>query len=74
MSVHDAALYLHVYCVLWYRELLTLPASSTVTIVVMSRLVYRKGADLIAALIPPVCQKHQDVDFIIGTHTALQFP
>ena len=54
--------------------LLILPASPAVTIVVMSRLVYRKGADLIAALIPPVCQKHQDVDFIIGTHTALQFP
>ena len=46
-----------------------LPARPAVTIVVMSRLVYRKGADLIAALIPLICEKHRDVDFIIGTHT-----
>ena len=49
-----------------------LPARPAVTIVVMSRLVYRKGADLIAALIPLICEKHRDVDFIIGTYTALQ--
>lgn len=39
----------------------------------MSRLVYRKGADLIAALIPAVCLKHQDVDFIIGEFNTLRW-
>lgn len=37
-----------------------------VTIVVVSRLVYRKGMDLLAGLIPIVCSKHADVDFLIG--------
>ena len=50
---------------------LYLPEPPKVTIVVMSRLVYRKGADLIAALIPAVCLKHQDVDFIIGEDSTL---
>ena len=38
----------------------------TVTIVVVSRLVYRKGMDLLAALIPDICSRHGDVDFLIG--------
>lgn len=37
-----------------------------VTIVVISRLVYRKGADLLAAVIPQICAKHPKVNFIIG--------
>ncbi|KAK3104858.1 hypothetical protein FSP39_011824 [Pinctada imbricata] len=37
-----------------------------ITIVVVSRLVYRKGMDLLAGLIPPVCQQHPNVQFIIG--------
>lgn len=40
--------------------------SGKVTIVVISRLVYRKGMDLLAGVIPVVCQNHQDVDFLIG--------
>ena len=37
-----------------------------VTIVVISRLVYRKGMDLLAALIPIVCGRHTNVHFVIG--------
>lgn len=37
-----------------------------VTIVVISRLVYRKGMDLLAGIIPIVCNNHPDVDFLIG--------
>ena len=37
-----------------------------VTIVVISRLVYRKGMDLLAGVIPVVCYNHHDVDFLIG--------
>ncbi|XP_063410123.1 phosphatidylinositol N-acetylglucosaminyltransferase subunit A-like isoform X2 [Mytilus trossulus] len=37
-----------------------------ITIVVVSRLVYRKGMDLLAGIIPDVCQTHPDVQFIIG--------
>jgi len=37
-----------------------------VTIVVMSRLVYRKGVDLLVPLIPQVCKRYPQVDFIIG--------
>ena len=37
-----------------------------VTIVVASRLVYRKGMDLLAGLIPKICSKHSNVNFAIG--------
>lgn len=37
-----------------------------VTVVVMSRLVYRKGTDLLAAIIPILCANHSDVHFLIG--------
>jgi phosphatidylinositol N-acetylglucosaminyltransferase subunit A len=37
-----------------------------VTIVVASRLVYRKGADLLIAAIPLICAKFPWVDFIIA--------
>ncbi|GAB6019608.1 hypothetical protein CHUAL_001172 [Chamberlinius hualienensis] len=37
-----------------------------VTIVVISRLVYRKGVDLLVKIIPPICKKHPNVRFIIG--------
>eukprot|EP01147_Barroeca_monosierra_P001083 gene1083-4314_t len=36
------------------------------TVVVISRLYWRKGIDLLASVIPIVCSQHQDVDFIIG--------
>jgi phosphatidylinositol glycan class A protein len=40
--------------------------TSLVTIVVISRLVYRKGMDLLVAIIPKICARHPDVRFIIG--------
>ncbi|XP_074550966.1 phosphatidylinositol N-acetylglucosaminyltransferase subunit A [Halichoeres trimaculatus] len=38
----------------------------TITIVVISRLVYRKGIDLLGGIIPELCLKHPDVHFLIG--------
>jgi phosphatidylinositol glycan class A protein len=40
--------------------------ANKITIVVMSRLVYRKGIDLLVSLIPKVCQKYTHVEFLIG--------
>lgn len=40
--------------------------SNPTTIVVLSRLVYRKGADLLCEIIPMVCEKYPNVHFIIG--------
>ena len=37
-----------------------------INIVIVSRLVYRKGSDLLAAIIPEICERHPDVDFIVG--------
>ena len=37
-----------------------------IRIVVVSRLVYRKGADLLQAIIPIICSQMEDVDFIVG--------
>lgn len=37
-----------------------------VTIVVLSRLVYRKGIDLLVAVIPRICEAHPKVRFVIG--------
>ena len=37
-----------------------------VAIVVASRLVYRKGMDLLAGVMPRICAKHSNVTFIIG--------
>lgn len=37
-----------------------------IVIVVISRLVYRKGMDLLAGVIPEICQRHSDVEFLIG--------
>lgn len=38
-----------------------------VTIVVVSRLVYRKGMDLLVEVIPEICELYPNVDFLIGT-------
>ena len=37
-----------------------------ITIVIISRLVYRKGTDLLAQIIPEICKKYEEVDFLIG--------
>ncbi|XP_062516269.1 phosphatidylinositol N-acetylglucosaminyltransferase subunit A-like isoform X2 [Corticium candelabrum] len=41
-------------------------ALGRITVVVMSRLVYRKGMNLLAAIIPAICTDHDNVDFLIG--------
>ncbi|XP_062391269.1 phosphatidylinositol N-acetylglucosaminyltransferase subunit A [Sardina pilchardus] len=37
-----------------------------ITVVVVSRLVYRKGIDLLGGIIPELCAKHPDLCFLIG--------
>ena len=37
----------------------------------VSRLVYRKGMDLLAALIPTICSRHPDIHFLIGQPVCL---
>jgi len=37
-----------------------------VTLVVVSRLVYRKGTDLLAGIIPIICNKYPEIQFIVG--------
>ncbi|XP_020229566.1 phosphatidylinositol N-acetylglucosaminyltransferase subunit A isoform X1 [Cajanus cajan] len=49
-----------------FKPALERPSGSEVVIVVISRLVYRKGADLLVELIPEVCRLHPNVRFIIG--------
>lgn len=39
---------------------------SKITVVVISRLVYRKGMDLLAGIIPLITRKYPQVEFIIG--------
>ena len=40
--------------------------SDFITIVIISRLVYRKGVDLLAGVIPILCSSHPNVQFIVG--------
>uniref|UniRef100_A0AC34QZC9 Phosphatidylinositol N-acetylglucosaminyltransferase n=1 Tax=Panagrolaimus sp. JU765 TaxID=591449 RepID=A0AC34QZC9_9BILA len=40
--------------------------SRPITVIVMSRLVYRKGADLLVDIVPEVCSRHETVQFIIA--------
>lgn len=37
-----------------------------ITIIGLSRLVYRKGIDILALVIPEICMRHENVKFIIG--------
>lgn len=43
-----------------------------VNIIVVSRLAYRKGVDLLIAVAPKICEKYQHVNFIIGMNR--QYP
>ena len=40
----------------------------TVVIVVMSRLVYRRGTDLLTTVIPYICHKYPHVHLLIGKY------
>ncbi|PKI82272.1 phosphatidylinositol N-acetylglucosaminyltransferase [Malassezia vespertilionis] len=44
----------------------SLASNDRICIVVLSRLVYRKGIDLLLFAIPRLCAMHPDVDFLIG--------
>jgi phosphatidylinositol glycan class A protein len=37
-----------------------------IKVIVISRLVYRKGVDLLVGIIPIICRRHTNVDFIVG--------
>ncbi len=39
---------------------------SKITVVIMSRLVYRKGVDLLVEIIPEMCKRYPNVHFIVG--------
>lgn len=45
---------------------LTRRSPDRVVVVVVSRLVYRKGVDLLRHVIPAVCAKHASVDFLVA--------
>lgn len=51
---------------MYAKKLLFFSFPSLVTIVVISRLVYRKGIDLLATIIPIICRMHSKIEFIIG--------
>ncbi|XP_049843762.1 phosphatidylinositol N-acetylglucosaminyltransferase subunit A-like [Schistocerca gregaria] len=40
-------------------------SADRITIVIVSRLVYRKGVDLMAQIVPEICSRHSDVDFLV---------
>ncbi|KAF9527444.1 glycosyltransferase family 4 protein [Crepidotus variabilis] len=42
------------------------PPSATITIVVLSRLTYRKGVDLLVATAPRICALFPEVNFVVG--------
>lgn len=41
-----------------------------VRIVCVSRLVYRKGIDLLLGALPRICAMHENVEFLIGSFTS----
>uniref|UniRef100_A0A5S6Q8A2 phosphatidylinositol N-acetylglucosaminyltransferase n=1 Tax=Trichuris muris TaxID=70415 RepID=A0A5S6Q8A2_TRIMR len=50
----------------YFRPAQVQPDSSRITIIVAGRMVYRKGVDLLASVLPMVCSRHDYVDFIIA--------
>ncbi|KAK0176794.1 hypothetical protein PV328_000899 [Microctonus aethiopoides] len=40
--------------------------NNCITIVIVSRLVYRKGVDLLAEIIPEICSRYDNIQFLIG--------
>ncbi|KAF5445764.1 hypothetical protein F2P56_034790 [Juglans regia] len=49
-----------------FKPALERPSDNEIVIVVVSRLVYRKGADLLVEVIPEVCRLYPNVRFIVG--------
>lgn len=51
---------------LYAPKFASLNAESKVTIVIISRLVYRKGIDLLVAAAPQICELYPNVRFLVG--------
>ncbi|EJD54799.1 glycosyltransferase family 4 protein [Auricularia subglabra TFB-10046 SS5] len=49
-----------------FKPAVSPPDTNTITIVVVSRLAYRKGIDLLVATIPLICDRFANVRFLIG--------
>jgi len=49
-----------------FKPLSTRQISNTITVIVISRLAYRKGIDLLVATAPQICARFPNVNFIIG--------
>ncbi|KAH9414799.1 hypothetical protein DERP_008640 [Dermatophagoides pteronyssinus] len=49
-----------------FRPLSTANQIDKMTIVILSRLVYRKGIDLLAGVIPQICRQYPSIKFLIG--------
>ena len=49
-----------------FRPDLARKREGRLTVVMLSRLVYRKGIDLLAVIIPEMCHRYPHVDFLIG--------
>ena len=54
-------------CAPWPRDGLRDP----VVVVCLSRLVYRKGCDLLALVVPHICAAHPNVNFVIGVYRGM---
>lgn len=52
-----------------WRGAQSLTPRATVTLVVVSRLVYRKGIDLLVAAAPQICEQFPEVRFVVGECT-----
>jgi phosphatidylinositol glycan class A protein len=50
----------------WGAHINSDAARGVLTIVVITRLVYRKGADLFVDVIPEICKRHSNVNWIVG--------
>jgi len=60
-------------CSTFSIQSLSLLKETWVVIVVMSRLVYRRGTDLLVDIIPYICQKYPQVEFLIGMLLLVHF-
>lgn len=49
-----------------YKSWASKIARDGITIVVITRLVYRKGSDLFVDVIPEICKRHPDIKWVIG--------
>ncbi|KAF5282726.1 hypothetical protein FQR65_LT02723 [Abscondita terminalis] len=49
-----------------FHPMIHLRSKESITIVIISRLVYRKGVDLMAQIVAEMCPKYPEVNFIIG--------